>query len=158
MLSLLTALLPACSIRADRVRANMDAACVTITELADSLVRDEGLTFRQAHEVAAKTARAVIANGAPLGGGFDAFAKAFDAEVARAPALDATAFADAVAPETFVARRTRPGGPAPAALGAALDQYGETLDACRQRTSGRIDRFTAADTACDRAFQTLLKD
>ena len=40
VLDLLAALLPACSIRADRVRANMDAACVTITELADTLVRD----------------------------------------------------------------------------------------------------------------------
>ncbi|MEM7717674.1 MAG: argininosuccinate lyase [Pseudomonadota bacterium] len=158
VLSLLTALLPACSIRADRVQANMDAACVTITELADTLVREEGLTFRQAHEVAAKTARSVIANGAPLGDGFEAFARAFEAEVSRTPALDARAFANAVAPETFVARRTLPGGPAPEALTAALDLYTEMLSGCRRRTLVRIDRFTAADATRTRAFDTLLED
>jgi argininosuccinate lyase len=83
-LDLLAALLPACAIRADRVRANMDAACVTITELADTLVRDEGLSFRQAHEIAARTARAVIAEERPLGAGYAAFAAAFEAETGRA--------------------------------------------------------------------------
>ncbi|MGB3280464.1 MAG: argininosuccinate lyase, partial [Pseudorhodobacter sp.] len=60
VLALMQALIPACSIRADRVAANMDAACITITELADTLVRDDGLSFRQAHEIAAKTAKDVI--------------------------------------------------------------------------------------------------
>ncbi|MEL7416094.1 MAG: argininosuccinate lyase, partial [Pseudomonadota bacterium] len=63
VLDLLAAFLPACSINGERVRANADAACVTVTELADSLVRRDGLSERQAHEVAAATARAVIAMG-----------------------------------------------------------------------------------------------
>lgn len=158
VVSLLAALIPACSIRADRVRANMDAACVTITELADTLVRDEGLTFRQAHEIAASTARAVIADGAALGEGYDAFARAFEAEAGRAPALTAAAFAEAVVPETFVARRDRPGGPAPAALSAALDIYAQSLNACRSRTLTRTDRIASSHAACARAFETLLKD
>jgi len=39
MLDLLAAFLPACHIDADRVARNSDAACITITELADTLVR-----------------------------------------------------------------------------------------------------------------------
>lgn len=69
VLSLLTAVLPACQIDTARVRRNSDAACVTITELADTLVRAEGLSFRQAHEVAALTARSVIEEGLPLAEG-----------------------------------------------------------------------------------------
>ncbi len=119
VLALLGALfLPACSIDADRVRRNMDAACVTITELADTLVRDEGLTLpRRRTRSRPRTARAVIAAGAPLGDGYDAFAPAFEAQTGDATRLlDEDAFAEAVAPETFVARRDRTGGPAPAAL------------------------------------------
>jgi argininosuccinate lyase len=157
VLDLMAAFLPACGIRADRVRANMDAACVTVTELADTLVRDEGLTFRQAHEIAARTARAVIAQGAPLGGGYAAFAAAFEAETGRATALSPAGFAETVAPETFVARRDRPGGPAPAALEAALaeyrrDPYGTHTQSIRRRT-----RQTGAAATLASAFAKLLE-
>ncbi|MEM9248421.1 MAG: argininosuccinate lyase [Pseudomonadota bacterium] len=157
VLSLMTALLPACSIRADRVRANMDAACVTITELADTLVRDEGLSFRQAHEVAARTARSVIADGAPLGQGHAAFVAAFEEIAGRATALAEPAFREAVAPETFVARRDRPGGPAPAALGAALTLARETSDACPTAPDARKTRITDAQVRLDAAFAHLLE-
>ncbi len=157
VLNLMAVMLPACSIRSDRVRANMDAACVTITELADTLVRDEGLSFRQAHEVAAKTARAVIARGSPLGAGFDAFCAAFVDVAGRPASLSQTAFAGAVAPETFVARRDRPGGPAPAALAAALDAYGATTASLTARLSCRADRYRTADAALAAAFETMLE-
>ncbi|MGB3554243.1 MAG: argininosuccinate lyase, partial [Jannaschia sp.] len=77
MLDLLAAVISAARIDGARVGRNADAACVTITELADTLVRDEGLSFRAAHEIAADTARAVIARGVPLGDGFEAFRDAF---------------------------------------------------------------------------------
>ena len=155
VLSLLAALIPACRVRAGRVAANMDAACVTVTELADTLVRTEGLSFRQAHEVAAETARAVIAAGQPLGAGHAAFAVAFQAQTGRAPALDARAFADAVSPARFVALRDRFGGPAPAPMDAALDGYSATLDALRAATTARIARIRKAEAARDAAFDRL---
>ncbi len=158
VLELLTALLPACAIRVDRVRSNMDAACVTITELADTLVRVEGLTFRQAHEIAALTAKAVIAENQPLRVGFSAFQRAFEQVVGRTPGLDADAFAEAVAPETFVARRNRPGGPAPAVLDAAIDIYSDNLTHYRNATAARRTRYSAADAALTDAFNALLKD
>jgi len=127
MLDLLTAFVPACTIDAARVRANGDAACVTVTELADTLVRAEGLTFRQSHEIAAATAQAVIARTRPLSDGWDDFAAAFAQSAGRPPSLTPASFAEAVAPEAFVARRDRIGGPAPAALDAALADYRERL-------------------------------
>lgn len=123
VLDLLTAFLPACSINAERVRANSDAGCITITELADTLVREEDLSFRQAHEIAAQTAEAVIAARTPLSEGFAAFTTAFETSTARTTRMDETAFRECVAPETFVARRDRIGGPAPAALDRAFASY-----------------------------------
>lgn len=152
---LLTAFLPACSINAERVARTSDAACITITELADTLVRNEGLSFRQAHDVAAATARAVIANGAPLGQGYDAFSKAFAEASGRETSLDQRAFAAAVDARTFVTRRDRTGGPAPAALDAAFATYSETLEALKAAQSARLSRRDAAHARLRTAFEDL---
>ncbi|MEP2531431.1 argininosuccinate lyase [Shimia sp.] len=157
VLSLMTALLPACSINPDRVKITTDAACITITELADTLVRQEGLSFRAAHDVASRTSRAVIETGLALGQGYAAFAGAFQAETGRQTNLSAAEFSDATAPETFVARRDRPGGPAPTALDAALKQYRRDTDAIQTQYRTRISRIQAADTARDAAFKSLLE-
>ena len=158
VLTLLTALIPACSIRADRVAANMDAACVTVTELADTLVRAEGLSFRQAHEVAAMTARDVIARSVPLGQGFGAFSAAFLAEAGRSTSLDAAAFAEAVSPQTFITRRDRFGGPAPAAMDAAFAQYDYQLAESLEISQLRRDRMAKAETDLDAAFNALMTE
>ena len=155
MLALLAAVLRGARIDGDRVRLNADRACVTVTELADTLVRREGLTFRQAHRVAAATARAVIAAGVPLGGGFDAFGAAFRDTAGRPPVLDRDAFAEAVAPETFVARRDRLGGPAPAALDEALARYHDDLAFLRAAARRRADRHEAGALARAEAFAAL---
>lgn len=155
MLDLLATFLPACAIDGARVRRNVDASCATVTELADTLVRDGGLTFRTAHEIAAATARDVIARGAALSDGFEAHAAAYEAETGRPSPLNADAFAEAVAPETFVARRDRFGGPAPAALAEALAGYRETIDRLDAARTGRAERRGRADTARRDAFAAL---
>ena len=157
VLELLAAMLPVCTINEDRVCTTTDAACITITELADTLVRDESLSFRQAHEIAARTARAVIAEGAPLGHGYDAFANAFDGETGRATVLDRAAFETATAPETFVARRDRPGGPAPGALAEAFEIYRADVGDLAGRHQRRITRIAEAEAALGAAFDRLLE-
>ncbi|QCO57027.1 argininosuccinate lyase (plasmid) [Pseudorhodobacter turbinis] len=158
VLKLMTALIPSCSIRTDRVAANMDAACVTVTELADTLVRDEGLSFRQAHEVAAATAHDVIARSAPLAQGFAAFSAAFAAQTGRALRLDAAGFADAVSAQSFIARRDRFGGPAPAALDDAFLQYEYEMAECCQIDRLCRDRVAKAQSTLDAAFNALLTE
>ena len=152
VLALMAAFLPACRINGEAVRRNGDAACVTVTELADTLVRDEGLSFRAAHEVAAATARAVIADQRPLGQGYDAFQTAFAGLVGRASALDSAGFAKATAPDQFIARRDRPGGPAPTSVARALADYREGLAALDTRARARATRQSRAAKALDAAF------
>jgi len=155
MLRLLGAFLPACSINSDRVDRNADAACITITELADTLVRDDGLTFRQAHHIAAETAKSVIENGAALTDGFNAFVNAFMAETSRKPTLNREAYQEAVSRAGFIARRDRPGGPAPTALDAAFAEYERKSDGIQMEFRCNSDRYLAAETALAAAFETL---
>lgn len=117
MLRLLRAFLPTCRINESNVARNSEAACITITELADTLVRDEGLTFRQAHEVASATARAVIAANQPLGEGFNDFTLAFEAEAGRTTRLTEARFQAVTSARHFVTVRDRLGGPGTCSAG-----------------------------------------
>ena len=69
--------------------------------------------------------------------------------------LDATAFADAVAIGTFIARRDRYGGPAAAALDAAFDDYEQTADALNGRLRASMGRTGMAKLALGRDFKKL---
>ena len=158
MLQLLAAVVDACSINSAKVQSNSDAACITITELADTLVRSEGLSFRQAHEIAATTSRAVIAAGKPLGEGFPVFFRAFLAHADRAPALGEDDFVSAVSARTFVARRNRTGGPAPEAMDDAFSHYSATLADLQNRTAFIANREAAAGDALQRAFNALTQE
>jgi len=126
VLDLLAALIRQIRINPARVRDNISRSCITITELADSLVRREGLSFREGHEIAASVARAVVAtDGDLVSDGYGPFVAAFETATSRKTALDAAAFAEIVSPEYFVAVRTRFGGPAPEPLQAAISGYKE---------------------------------
>ncbi|MEM8872016.1 MAG: argininosuccinate lyase [Pseudomonadota bacterium] len=158
MLQLMAAVISACRINAGRVRRTTDAACVTITELADTLVREEGLSFRQAHEIAADTARAVIAGGSALHQGHQAFAAAFEAQTGRQTRLDPERFATAVSPEHFIEVRDRPGGPAPSAMDSAFAEYERHINALQDRADTAHHRVSNATTQLDRVFDALIPE
>jgi len=158
VLGLLAALIEASSIQGDRVQATTDAACITITELADTLVRKEGLSFRQAHEIAATTSRAVIAAGKPLREGFPAFSRAFLAHTDRASAMSKPDFISAVSAETFVALRNHTGGPAPDAMDNAFAHYASVLSALQDGQTNATKRETTANDALQQAFNRLMQE
>lgn len=157
VLELLAAFVGALKVDGKRVEANIRRSCITITELADTLVRREGLSFRQAHEIAAATARAVVAQEADLPSGYAAFAEAFEAAAGRAPALDEAAFREAASPEHFVEVRTRYGGPAPEPMAEALAAYDAALDDFTRRAGERAERESRAAAELDRTFSELLE-
>ena len=118
VLDLLAALVAQIRIDPARVANNIRRSCITITELADSLVRREGLSFR---EGARDRRRGGAAPWWPCDGdlpvdGYAPFLAAFEKATGRKPAIDAALFAELVSPEHFVAVRDRFGGPAPAPL------------------------------------------
>ncbi len=124
VLDLLAAFIEAIRIDPARVAENIRRSCITITELADSLVRIEGLSFRQAHAIAATVARAVVAQGGGLEkDGFAPFLAAFHEATGREPSFDQVKFEELVSPQHFVAVRSRLGGPAPEPMREALARY-----------------------------------
>jgi len=124
VLDLLAALVGQIRIDPARVAQNIRRSCITITELADSLVRREGLSFREGHEIAAAVARSVVAmDGDLVSDGYDPFLAAFEKATGRKSSFDKATFAELVSPEYFVSVRTRFGGPAPEPLLAAIAGY-----------------------------------
>jgi argininosuccinate lyase len=103
-----------------RLERRAGESFITITELADTLVRDHGLPFDSAHAIARRVVDARTADPcAPLAG--------VVADAARDLAGRTVSYTDAelatiVCPRHFVAVRTTHGGPAPAVTGPALDE------------------------------------
>lgn len=133
VLDLLASVMGHVRIDSARVTTNIRRFCITITELADSLVRQEGLSFRQGREIAAAVARAVISVDGDLPvDGFAPFVAAFAHAVGRPSTIDAAEFAELVPPEHFVAVRTRFSDPGAAPMAVALEGY-------RARSAGFAD-------------------
>lgn len=158
-LSLLAGLVGAVQIDEERVRRHIDKSCITITELADSLVRAEGISFRQAHGVSGVLARHVVDSASALSQvKFETFVTAFNDQLGRAPNLGESDFRRLLTPEHFIAVRERPGGPAAPALGASLDGYratlaeladeagklGQGMAEADERLRAAVDRYVAA--------------
>lgn len=156
VLDLFAALVAQIKVDPARVAENIRRSCITITELADSLVRREGLSFREGHEIAADVARAVVAAGGALEtDGYEPFLSAFEKAARRKTTIDQALFAEIVSPEYFVAVRTRFGGPAEAPLTAALAGYREEAKAFAERHAALLERQAVAAHTLDQRFQAL---
>ena len=102
------------ALMADRARRDF----LTVTELADTLVRREGLSFREAHALVAEAVRACGAHDDP--------ASLAEALRTSRPELQLTReeIERSLDPESFVRVRNVTGGPAPEQTSAALERAG----------------------------------
>lgn len=155
-LDLLAALISQISIDPERVDQNIRRSCITITELADSLVRIEGLSFREAHEIAAATAKSVVAAKGDLpNDGYEPFLEAFEHSAGRKPSVDVAKFREIVSPEHFVAVRARFGGPALEPMQDALKAYREKLALFEAAAKEAADHEAAAAAELKEKFTAL---
>jgi argininosuccinate lyase len=145
-MSLLGGLLDAVTIDEARVRRHIDEAGITLAELADSLVRTEAISFRQAHEVASKLARRMIDGGMTLSKiPFPEFEQIFAAVIGRSARLTEGDFRRFTTPEHFIAVRTMQGGPAPAPLAASFARYRHEIATKRAALGAFAERKRAAE-------------
>jgi argininosuccinate lyase len=141
-----------------KVRRHIDESCIAITELADSLVRAEAISFRQAHEVAAHVARRAIDSGTALSAlPYDEIAAIFAEAIGRPLGVPEAALRGFTTPEHFVAVRERFGGPGAGALSESLARYREALAAQRRARGAAAARAQAAARALDAAVDTRLE-
>ena len=158
-LGLLSGLIQAVGIDEARVRRHIDESFITMTELADTLVRREGLSFRQAHEVASRLSRALIAHGERVStASYASFVEAFMEIAGRTPRLDEADFRQTLTPEHFIAVRTLFGGPAAAPLAASLARYRRDLDAARSWVAHWTERLAAGEALLASRAAALLTE
>jgi len=156
VLDLLAAFVAAIRIDPTRVAENIRRSCITITELADSLVRREGLSFREAHEIAATVAKAVVVAGGGLEkDGYEPFLTAFRQSTGREPSFGRDTFEEIVSPAHFVAVRDRFGGPAPAPMAAALAAYRDKAASFDRTAQDNTAREAAAARELNEKFKAL---
>ncbi len=131
----------------DRRRLEARASCgwITMTELADTLVRREAVPFRRAHAVAARMIEIVESAGSPRGLAA-ALAQSTRDVLGVAIEYSEEALEEILSPRNFVTVRSHLGGPAPDTTGAAADQSERTLAADREwleKTQARLKKYPA---------------
>jgi argininosuccinate lyase len=93
----------------------------TVMELADTLVRERGLSFRVAHAVVTAVVKLAETEGVGAGGISPALVDRAAEDVTGDPlGLSQEMISRALDPASFVEIRTLPGGPAPEEVGRAL--------------------------------------
>jgi len=129
----------------DVARMEMRAAegGTTLTELADSLVRERGMPFKTAHAIAGRLSGSCRLNDPAA---VAVMLRDISREVLGSPVeMTETELAQIMSPRHFVNVRTTAGGPSPIETSRALGQAGAALDADR----GWLTRTRAALTAAD---------
>ena len=139
------------------IESRIQKSMATITELADTLVRAEGIGFRAAHHIASKLAREALAHRI----GFDElpwdlFAQTFEELVGRPPHVERDVLVNATSPENFVAVREMPGGPGPHALREALAGYADRLAGLKAGAEEVRKRIAQADALRNRLVSNVI--
>ncbi|MCG0239132.1 MAG: argininosuccinate lyase [Firmicutes bacterium] len=154
---LLTAVVVTLEVRADRLLERARASFASVTEMADYLVREHGIPFRQAHRVVSAAVREALAQGiedvrqVPCSLWEGAAARV----LGRPLRLDPERVRQVLDPEHFVAVRRVRGGVAPAEVRRMLaNRQGRHLDLVRWLREAR-GRLEAARKKLDAAFAAL---
>jgi argininosuccinate lyase len=136
----------------ERMARNAHANWLTVTELADVLVRREGWSFQQAHALAAAVAReaqpAERTDAARL-------VRRKAAEAGLTLSVGDEILAESLDPFHFVEVRTTLGGPAPAAVKAALLDASSRLAAANADLEQRRRALAAATETLAAALNAL---
>jgi argininosuccinate lyase len=154
-ISLFAASLSTATFNTEKLERRAAQGFITVTELADTIVRREGLPFRAAHHIVADAVKAAISDASELD--FERVQAAARRVIGRELGLTETEVEAALDPRNFVNVRSIPGGPAPAETrrAAAAEREREVddkewyrvrtsaLDAYKARLRTAVDSFVA---------------
>src|SRR5688572_22573938 len=128
----------------DKLAERAGAGGTTLTELADTLVRDHGLAFRSAHAIAALLLKSRTEDPpAPLTG---ALAQASSAVLGRALEYTEADLQRILSPKHFVDVRKTHGGPASSETSRAIAESAKLMQQDRDAWSARRARLNQAET------------
>ncbi len=156
VLSLLSDVLATIQVDRERLAESARSGFGASTELAERLTIDGGLSFREAHGVVAWIVRDLAADGKDL--------RALTPEMVEVivhsltdtrVALTKDILHAVTDPAEFVARRTTPGGPAPAAVQNALDRERESRETEQRWASQERSRLEQVANTLDYTSRKL---
>lgn len=131
------------SVDAERARAAVLNGYSTATDLAELLVRDHGLSFRQAHRVVGRAVATAVGSAGPLSA---SVLEAAAAEVlGRGLDLGEDEVVGVTAPAAILASHDTAGGPKPAEVRRMAAERGAHLVADEEWVTGCQDALAAAD-------------
>lgn len=143
-LRLLGELVRTVSVDREVLRRRVAEGFSTSTELADTLVRVDGLRFRQAHAVVSSLVTKLSAEGRPWQQlTLSELNAAMREKTGRQSSLTAGALAQALDPAEFVRRRNNTGAPARERLEPYLNTRGADLEKTEELWRGRSALLTA---------------
>jgi argininosuccinate lyase len=158
-LELLRAVVAQAEIRPDAWTAALRGTFATSTELADTLVREGGLRFADAHAAAAQLVAARRGEGRDFSGIEPGEVEAATkAAAGRGVRLSAETLAAAVDPAAFVARREVEGGPGPRSMRALLRTARDSLAASRAETHAVRNRVSGAKAQREQAVTDAISE
>ena len=135
-LSLLTGILAGAEFQTARMAELAEADFLTVTELADTLVRGEQISFHDAHHLVSAAVKA-LAGRYSVGAMAAATAELATSVLGRPLHMGMDELEAALDARAFVNARTIPGGPGPSALNAAMNEAETGLALTRAWLAGK---------------------
>ena len=145
MVSLIGAAMRLADFDVEKLASRAAVGGTTLTELADTLVRDHRLSFRSAHAIAALLLKARTEDPqAPLS---TTLSKASAAILGKPLEYSEADLETIMSPRHFVQVRTTHGGPAPAVTGRAIGESQRKLQTDREAWEVRRERLARAESS-----------
>ncbi len=141
----------------DKIKEHIEKSYVTITELAETLVRREDISFRQAHEISSELVKGLINDSKELSGlDFSLFSDIFLKIIGRKPVLSKSDISTALAPEYFVSVRTMFGGPAVNTINNSLSAYQSRIEGYSRQVAKISSITVEADEKLERELNSYM--
>ena len=158
MLRLTTATLATLRVRGDKAAARAAENFSTVTELADVLVRECGLSFREAHGLVGAAVGQLADQGGRTGDlTLELLARMAQDRLGRRLGLSPQSLAKALSPAENVAVRAGVGGPAPIEVRRSVGASRDRMEAHRTWWEQQATHLARARERLDRAAADLVK-
>jgi argininosuccinate lyase len=157
ILSLYGAVIETLHVNVEHLSQRAASGFTTVTELADTLVREAGLSFRQSHQIVSGIVSYALANDLePDDLTADLITQIATETTGTPVSLPDEILQKAMDPAAFVNARKTPGGAAPEATEAVLNTQSENLAADRQWLHEALRRLEMAHASLFKEIDALI--
>ncbi|WP_417280559.1 argininosuccinate lyase [Celeribacter sp.] len=157
MLDLFTGIVGTLIVHDNRMRTALNGSWCTASNLADGIVRETGLSFRQVHHVVARLVRNCLAEDIdPANVTKDVLNRAAQETIGRDIAISESSLKDALNPEAFVKTRVTTGSIAPTEVNRMIQAAAAQLSDDSDWLSEKQEHIHKAEKQLDAAIDRIV--